>query len=86
MNAGIADAARLGEISEELYDCIFDINVKGAVFTVQKALPLLREGASIILTSSAVGSKGLHSDAGRLQERLAQPRAARAIVRDLRLQ
>ncbi len=59
VNAGIAEAAPLGEISEELYDRIFDINVKGAVFTVQKALPLLREGASIILVSSVVGSKGL---------------------------
>ena len=59
VNAGIAEAAPLGEISEELYDRIFHINVKGAVFTVQKALPFLREGAPIILTSSVVGSKGL---------------------------
>jgi len=59
VNAGIAEAAPLGDITEDLYDRTFDINVKGAVFTVQKALPLLREGASIILTSSIVGSKGL---------------------------
>src|SRR5207245_11207286 len=58
-NAGIAEAAPLGEISEELFDRTFGINVKGAVFTVQKALPFLRDGASIILTSSVVGSKGL---------------------------
>src|ERR1700742_5084183 len=50
-NAGIAEGAPLGEITEEHYDRHFDINVKGAVFTVQKALPLLREGASVILTS-----------------------------------
>jgi len=57
-NAGIAEAAPLGGISEELFDRTFGANVKGALFTVQKALPLLRDGASIILTSSVVGSKG----------------------------
>jgi NAD(P)-dependent dehydrogenase (short-subunit alcohol dehydrogenase family) len=58
-NAGIAEGARLGEISEEHFDRAFGINVKGTLFTVQKALPLLAQGASIILTSSVVGSKGL---------------------------
>ena len=58
-NAGIAESSTLGEISEELYDRMFDINLKGTLFTVQKALPLLSEGASIILTSSVVGSKGM---------------------------
>src|SRR5467141_2557247 len=57
-NAGVAEAAPLGGISEELFDRTFGANVKGALFTVQKALPLLRDGASIILTSSVVGSKG----------------------------
>ena len=57
-NAGIAQYAALGEITEELYDSIFDVNVKGVLFTVQKALPL-PDGAAIILTSSIVGSKGL---------------------------
>jgi len=60
-NAGIAEGAPLGKISEEHFDRHFDINVKGTLFTVQKALPLLREGASIILTSSVVGSKGFAS-------------------------
>ena len=58
-NAGIAKYATLGEITEELYDSIFTINVKGMLFTVQKALPLMPDGAAIILTSSIVGSKGL---------------------------
>jgi NAD(P)-dependent dehydrogenase (short-subunit alcohol dehydrogenase family) len=58
-NAGIAEVAPLGEITEEHFDRAFAINVKGTLFTVQKALPLLRPGASIILTSSIVGSKGL---------------------------
>ena len=61
-NAGIAKYARFGEISEELYDSIFDVNVKGLLFTVQKALPLLPDGASIILNASVVGSKGLSSN------------------------
>ncbi|MGB6396710.1 MAG: SDR family NAD(P)-dependent oxidoreductase, partial [Bradyrhizobium sp.] len=58
-NAGVAKFAALGEITEELYDAIFDINVKGMLFTVQKALPMIPDGGSIILTSSIVGSKGL---------------------------
>jgi len=58
-NAGIAKYATLGEITGELYDSIFTINVKGMLFTVQKALPLMPDGAAIILTSSIVGSKGL---------------------------
>ena len=58
-NAGVARFAPLGEITEELYNWTFDINVKGVVFTVQKSLPLLPEGASIILNASIVASKGL---------------------------
>jgi NAD(P)-dependent dehydrogenase (short-subunit alcohol dehydrogenase family) len=61
-NAGVAKYSMLGEITEELYDQIFSINVKGLLFTVQKALPLLPDGASIILTSSIVGSKGLSAN------------------------
>jgi NAD(P)-dependent dehydrogenase (short-subunit alcohol dehydrogenase family) len=61
-NAGIARYAVLGKITEELYDSIFDINVKGLLFTVQKALPLLPDGASIILNASIVASKGLSSN------------------------
>ena len=56
-NAGIAKYAALGAITEDFYEEIFSINVKGLLFTVQKALPLLPEGAAIILTSSIVGSK-----------------------------
>jgi len=57
-NAGIAERAPLGEITEDHFDRHFAINVRGTLFTVQKALPLLSDGASIILTSSIVGSKG----------------------------
>ena len=58
-NAGVVRYAALGAISEEFFDSIFDTNVKGVLFTVQKALPLLPNGASIILSASMVGSKGL---------------------------
>ncbi len=58
-NAGVAKYAPFGQITEELYDSIFNINVKGLLFTVQKALPLMPDGASIILNASIVASKGL---------------------------
>jgi len=61
-NAGIAKYAPFGTITEEFYHSIFDINVKGVLFTVQKALPLMPDGASIILNASIVGSKGLSSN------------------------
>jgi NAD(P)-dependent dehydrogenase (short-subunit alcohol dehydrogenase family) len=60
-NAGVAKYAPFGSIGEELYDSIFDINVKGLLFTVQKALPLMPDGASVILNASIVASKGLSS-------------------------
>jgi len=58
-NAGVATYAAFGKITEEHFDSIFGINVKGLLFTVQKALPLLPDGASIILNASIVASKGL---------------------------
>jgi NAD(P)-dependent dehydrogenase (short-subunit alcohol dehydrogenase family) len=58
-NAGVATSAPFGELTEEHYDTIFTINVKGLLFTVQKALPLLPDGASIILNASIVARKGL---------------------------
>jgi NAD(P)-dependent dehydrogenase (short-subunit alcohol dehydrogenase family) len=57
-NAGVGEFAALGEITEDHYDKIFDINVKGVLFTVQKALPLFRDGGSIILNASVVASMG----------------------------
>src|ERR1700741_2379023 len=57
-NAGSARYASLGKITEELYDSTFQVNVKGLLFTVQKALPLMPDGGSIILNASIVASKG----------------------------
>jgi len=58
-NAGGGEFAPLGQISEEHFDKTFNINVKGLVFTVQKALPLLSEGSSVILNASIVSIKGM---------------------------
>ena len=60
-NAGGGEFAKLGEITEEHFDTIFGNNVKGLLFTVQKALPLFREGGSIILNASTAGSSGFES-------------------------
>ncbi|KAA0590288.1 NAD(P)-dependent dehydrogenase (short-subunit alcohol dehydrogenase family) [Azospirillum lipoferum] len=57
-NAGTGSFAPLGQITPEHYDQIFGVNVKGLVFTVQKALPLMKAGSSIILTGSSAGVMG----------------------------
>jgi len=57
-NAGIGEFAPLGAITEAQYDRTFDVNVKGTLFTVQKALPLMTAGGSIIMTGSTTGSMG----------------------------
>ena len=57
-NAGTGSFAPLGEITPEHYDQIFDVNVKGVIFSVQKALPLMKAGGSIILTGSSTGVMG----------------------------
>ncbi len=59
VNAGAFASVPLSAVTEEEFDREFDINVKGALFTVQKALPLLREGASVILNASVAGSKAV---------------------------
>jgi NAD(P)-dependent dehydrogenase (short-subunit alcohol dehydrogenase family) len=61
-NAGIFENASLGSITEEDFDKIFRVNVKGVLFTVQKALPLFQDGGSIILIASVAGSKGFGGD------------------------
>jgi NAD(P)-dependent dehydrogenase (short-subunit alcohol dehydrogenase family) len=57
-NAGLGEFLPLGKITEEHFDKLFNINVKGTLFTVQKALPLLNDGASVILTGSVGSVKG----------------------------
>lgn len=60
-NAGVGRVAPFGEVTEEDFDLHFDINVKGLFFTVQKALPLLKDGSSIILNSSISAYKGMEA-------------------------
>ena len=58
-NAGAAEFAPFGQVDEAQFDRLFDGNVKGLLFSVQKVLPLMPDGSAIVLTSSIVGSKGL---------------------------
>ena len=60
-NAGGGSFAPLGAITEEHFDQVFNINVKGLLFTVQKALPLLKDGGAIILNASIVASIGMEA-------------------------
>jgi NAD(P)-dependent dehydrogenase (short-subunit alcohol dehydrogenase family) len=60
-NAGIAVVTPLEEVTEAHFDHHFDINVKGTLFTVQKVLPLLRDGSSVIIMASIVASKGFEN-------------------------
>ena len=83
-NAGIAKYAPFGEITEEHYDSIFNVNVKGLLFTVQKALPLMPDGASIILNASIVASKGLSSNSVYSATKAAVRSFARTWTTDLK--
>jgi NAD(P)-dependent dehydrogenase (short-subunit alcohol dehydrogenase family) len=80
-NAGVAKFASMGS---ELYDSIFNINVKGLLFTVQKALPLLQDGASIILNASIVASKGLPANSVYSATKAAVRSFARTWTTDLK--
>jgi NAD(P)-dependent dehydrogenase (short-subunit alcohol dehydrogenase family) len=83
-NAGVAEVSPLGKITEEHYDSIFNINVKGVVFTVQKALPLMPDGASIILNASIVASKGLSANSVYSATKAAVRSFARTWTTDLK--
>ena len=83
-NAGVAKYAPLGNITEEVYDSIFDVNVKGVLFTVQKALPLLPDGASVILNASIVASKGLAANSVYSATKAAVRSFARTWTTDLK--
>ena len=83
-NAGAAKYAPFGKITEEHYDSIFDINVKGLLFTVQKALPLMPDGASIILNASIVASKGLSANSVYSATKAAVRSFARTWTTDLK--
>jgi NAD(P)-dependent dehydrogenase (short-subunit alcohol dehydrogenase family) len=83
-NAGIAEFAPVGTVTEAEYDRQFDINVKGTFFTVQKALPLLVDGAAIVLMASIVGSKGSESSTVYSATKAAIRSLARTLTTDLK--
>jgi len=83
-NAGAAKFASFGQITEDLFDSIFNTNVKGLLFTVQKALPLMPDGASIILNASIVGSKGLAANSVYSATKAAVRSFARTWTTDLK--
>ena len=90
VNAGVAKFAPLAETSESAYDEQFDINIKGAYFTIQKALPLLNDGASIILNTSVADSKGnagtsAYSATKAALRSVARTAAAELVVRGIRV-
>src|SRR5215468_3458422 len=83
-NAGFLALAPLGTISEEHFDKLFAINVKGLLFTVQKALPLFTNGGSVILNASVGASKGLESAGVYCASKAAVRSFARCWTTDLR--
>lgn len=82
-NAGSGELMLLSNVTEEHYDRTFATNVKGTLFTVQKALSLLRDGASVILTGSANGSKGGASFSVYSASKAAIRNFARSWIQDL---
>ena len=90
VNAGVAKFAPFAETSESLFDEQFDINIKGAYFTIQMALPLLNDGASIILNTSVADQKGnagtsAYSATKAALRSLARTTAAELVSRGIRV-
>lgn len=90
VNAGVAKFAPFAETPESVYDEQFNINIKGAYFTIQKALPLLNDGASIILNTSVADSKGnagtsAYSATKAALRSLARTTAAELVERGIRV-
>ncbi|HMJ30577.1 MAG TPA: SDR family oxidoreductase [Xanthobacteraceae bacterium] len=83
-NAGLGAIAPLGAITEASFDLVFDVNVKGTLFTVQKALPLMQAGGSIILTGSTTGSMGTPAFSVYSATKAANRNFARSWALDLR--
>ncbi len=90
VNAGVAKFAALAETSESLFDEQFNTNIKGAYFTIQKALPFLHDGSSIILNTSVAGSTGVegasaYSATKAALRSLARTTAAELVGRGIRV-
>src|SRR3978361_2309538 len=83
-NAGAGSQLRLGEINAKHIDETFDTNVKGTIFTVQKALPLMGQGGSIILTGSSAGATGAPGKSAYGASKAAVRNLARTWAQDLK--
>ena len=83
-SAGIGEPVALGEITEEHFDKTFDLNVRGTLFTVQKALPLFNDGGSIIMTGSNAAAKGFPGFSVYAASKLALRSFARTWLNELK--
>lgn len=83
VNAGTTRSAPFESVSEQMYDELFAINAKGAYFTVQKFVPLLREGAGIVLTTSVANVKGLPMISAYAASKAALRSMTRSLAREL---
>jgi len=83
-NAGVANLIPFADVTEQQLDSMFAINVKGVFFTVQKALPLLKDGSSIVLTSSIANSRGTPLFSVYSATKAAVRSLARSLTNDLR--
>jgi len=83
VNAGVFKGVPLADFTEELFDEIVDINYKGAFFSVQKALPFLNDGASVVITSSVVNATGMATASAYASTKAAVRSLARGFSADL---
>jgi NAD(P)-dependent dehydrogenase (short-subunit alcohol dehydrogenase family) len=83
VSAGISRAAAMEETSEELYDEVFDANVKGPYFTIQRLAPLMTEGGGIVLATSVSNVKGLPMNSAYAASKAALRSMARTFAREL---
>lgn len=83
VNAGVFIAAPLADFTEEMFDQTSDINFKGVFFTIQKALPYLNDGSSIVITASTVAHKGFATTAAYSASKAAVRSLARTLSAEL---
>lgn len=83
VNAGVATAVPFESTSERVYDDVFAINAKGAYFTVQKFVPLLREGSGVVLTTSVANVKGVPMASAYAATKAALRSMTRSLAREL---
>lgn len=83
VNAGVARFAPVAASDEALYDALFDVNVKGAFFTIQKALPILADGASVIVNTSINASMGMAGSVFYGATKAAMRNMVRTLAREL---